>query len=108
MEEEQKSITRFLEKIEKLSGMQQSIEAIENSIDKMKKHLERNRNTSIKIGTGTRHETKVYIDPSKTVESRERVDTAVDMLVYGQQELEKRDAALEEDEEMELDEKYIE
>lgn len=78
-------------KVKQAQELETVVNEIEKALDQIKDRLEDQRQTSIKIGTGTRNETKIYIDPSKPKESREIVHTAVDMLYLGNELIEEKE-----------------
>jgi len=82
-----KGLEDLLEDIQKVAELEPVIRRIEEAFKRID-NMQDNRSTSIKVGTGTRHQAKIYFDPTKPKEAKEIIETSIDMLELGQMMLE--------------------
>lgn len=76
-------LEKVLTDIQKVAELEPVVKRIEEAFKRIE-NIQDDRSTSIKIGTGTRHQAKIYFDPTQPEEAREIIETAVDMLEIGQ------------------------
>lgn len=79
-----------LDKIKEVVALKETVEAIDQMMQRIERNLNDQRSTSIKVGTGTRHECKIYIDPTKPKEARNIIETTIDNLELAQDEIEQK------------------